>query len=145
MKTHMHGVAAEIFASVAQLEQHGVRDGLPREAGARRAEGHRHAVLGGNGQDAGDVLLTVHLRHKAFTAWGTAYNTGEMCSCSYLAGTHMDLPMYTLVGNQLTTSFVKCDLCFEPSLRAYGLYNVGQQTSKVLTPHERSEGTSDSL
>ena len=57
----MHGVVTERAPRVADLQQHAVGERLARQRGAGGAEGDRHGVLAGQGQQAGNLLLTGHL------------------------------------------------------------------------------------
>ena len=55
-------IVPEVAAGVAELQEHRVCEGLPRQGGACSSEGDRHLVLGCNGQDLLDLLLRVHLQ-----------------------------------------------------------------------------------
>lgn len=55
-------IVPEVAPGVAELEQDGVCERLPRERGARCPEGDWDLVLGRNGQDLLDLLLRVHLQ-----------------------------------------------------------------------------------
>lgn len=55
-------IVPEVAASVAELEEHRVCDGLPGERGPCSPEGDGHLVLGCDGQDLLDLLLSVHLQ-----------------------------------------------------------------------------------
>lgn len=60
----MHGVVSEIFASVANLEEHRVGQRLAREGCTSSTEGHRDAMLMGNGQNFLNLLFIVNLQHQ---------------------------------------------------------------------------------
>ena len=76
-------IVPEVAAGVAELQEHRVCEGLPRERGARCPEGDGHLMLAGNGQDLLDLLLCVHLQHQMCIT--TPITTSRHC----IVGTHV--------------------------------------------------------
>ena len=74
-------VVPEVAAGVAELQEHGVCDSLPRERGARSPEGNGHLVLSSNGQDLLNLLLCVHLQDNVDYA-GTNFGSPAVFSVS---------------------------------------------------------------
>ena len=61
-RANMNLEVSKVAAGVAELQQHRVGQRLAGQGGACRPEGHRHLVLGRDGQDLLNLLLCVHLQ-----------------------------------------------------------------------------------
>ena len=63
----MDRVVPEVTAGVAELEEHRVCEGLPRERGTSCPEGDGNLMLAGNRQDPANLILCVHLQRHLGT------------------------------------------------------------------------------